>query len=89
MNHHLNPSKTALALGAFVAVMHVIWSVLIALGWAQAIIDFKLGAHMISASVTVQPFNLMTSVTMIIVYAAVGWVVGHIFARVWNWANRA
>jgi hypothetical protein len=43
---HLSPGKTALAVGVFFGGWHVLWSLLVALNWAQSLYDFiTLGAH--------------------------------------------
>ena len=86
--NHLNARKAGVVLGTFAALMHLIWAAFVALGWAQAIIDFKLWAHMISAPITISPFDFSAAITGIIVAAVVGWIVGHIFAHVWNRAHR-
>lgn len=84
MNHYINPTKTALTIGAFAGGLHLVWSIFIALGWAQALVDFKLWVHMISVPIVVKPFELSTAATLVIVTAIVGYVVGHIFALIWN-----
>ena len=47
MQQHLSSTKTALAVGVFLGSWHVIWSLLVALNWAQPLYDFILWAHMI------------------------------------------
>lgn len=88
MNHHINPAKVALTVGALVGGWHVVWSVLIALGWAQALVDFVLWVHMISMPVVVKAFDLSTATTLVVVTTIVGYVVGYLFARIWNRVHR-
>ncbi len=64
--------------------LHLVWSVLIALGWAQVLVDFKLRMHMVSVPIVVNSFDLSTAVMLVVVATIAGYVVGHIFARVWN-----
>ena len=40
MSKHLDVVKTGLVLGAVVGGFHLGWSILVALGWAQPVIDF-------------------------------------------------
>lgn len=82
--HQINPHKTGLALGMLAGVLHVLWSILVALGWAQPLINFSAWAHMVSVPVVVKDFELTAAATVIVVAALVGYVVGQIFARVWN-----
>ena len=71
-------------MGVFVGGLHLVWSVLLALGWAQALVDFKLRMHMISVPVVVNSFDLSTAVMLVIVTTIAGYIIGNIFARVWN-----
>ena len=80
----LNVHKVALSFGFFLGGWHLVWSVFVALGWAQTIINFILGLHMLSVPVQVLPFNITTAGLLILVTFAVGYVAGRVFATVWN-----
>ena len=86
--HHINPSKAGVALGLLLGGFHLVWSVLVALGWAQAIYDFILWAHMVHLSFTVGPFDMSATVTLVIMTTVVGYVLGYCFALVWNRVHR-
>ncbi len=86
--NHLNPAKTGLALGGLVGGVHVVWTVLVLLGWAQPLVNFSQWAHMVSVPVVVQSFNLSAAVTVIIVAAAIGSVLGYAFAKIWNYSHQ-
>lgn len=86
--NHLNPNKTGLALGAFAGLAHLLWSVLVATGTAQALLDFIFRLHMIESQFQVGEFSLGTAVTLVVVTAIVGYVVGWILGNLWNWAHR-
>jgi hypothetical protein len=88
MNHYINPTKTALTVGAFVGGLHLVWSFLIILGWAQALVNFSLWAHMVSLPFVVEVFDPTASVTVIIVASAIGYVLGYAFAKIWNRVHR-
>ncbi|MFZ3044217.1 MAG: hypothetical protein WA058_03900 [Minisyncoccia bacterium] len=87
--NHLNPAKTGLTFGAFIGGWHVVWSLLVGMGWAQPLIDFILWAHMISVPWVVKAFDLSAAVTLVIVTWVVGCVFGYVFARIWNRMHRA
>jgi len=76
--------KTALTFGFFLSGVHVIWSVLVLLGWAQPLLDFVFWAHMIANPYTVTGFDITSALTLIVVTFGVGFVVGKIFAYIWN-----
>ena len=86
--NHLNPTKTGLALGKLLGGVHLVWAVLIALGWAQALVNFSMWAHMVSVPVVVQAFDLSAAITVIVVATIIGYILGFAFARIWNWLHR-
>ncbi len=88
MNQHLNPTKTGLALGKLVGGLHLIWVILVALSWAQPLVNFSAWAHMVSVPVVVQSFNLSAAITVIIIATAAGYVLGYAFAKIWNYLHR-
>ena len=84
-----HPKKVALVFAAMLGGAHLLWSILIALGWAQPLVNFSMWAHMVKMSVVVQPFDITAAVTVIIIASAIGYVVGYIGAIVWNKVRRA
>ena len=88
MNHHISPAKTGLTVGALVGGLHLVWAVLVWLGWAQALVDFSLWAHMVRLPFIVKVFDLSAAVTVIVVASIIGYIVGFIFARIWNRVHR-
>jgi hypothetical protein len=81
---HIKPNKAGIAVGSFAAVVHIGWSLLIAFGWAQPLIDFIFRLHMVRPVYEVEPFDLATALGLVVVTAAIGFVVGTVFARIWN-----
>lgn len=80
----INPQKAGLALGSVIGGWHFLWSLLVALGWAQAVIDFIFWMHFIKPVYVVGPFNVLTALILVAVTALVGFAVGYTFAAVWN-----
>lgn len=86
--HHINPHKTGMAVGAFLGLFHLVWAVLVALGWAQGIYDFILWAHMIKLPLVVQSFDMAAAVTLVILTAVMGYVFGYVYAVLFNRMHR-
>lgn len=82
--NQISPHKTGLALGAFVGGLHLLWSVLVALDWAQPLINFIFIVHMVKPIYTVDSFSFALAGILVVVTAIVGYVVGRLFALVWN-----
>ncbi len=88
MDHHLNPQKAALSIGLFIGGWHLVWSLLVAFGWAQPLVDFVLWMHMISLPYVVKSFDMSAAATLIILTTVAGYIFGLIFARIWNRMHR-
>src|SRR5690348_1128999 len=84
----LNANKTGLLFGTFLGASHAIWASLVALGWAQAIVDFVFWMHMIKPIYVIAPFNLWIALILIAVTGAIGYVGGFVLAALWNWLHR-
>ena len=84
----LDRNRTALALGSFVALIHLVWSVLLALGWTKPLADFILQLHHIQLSYSIADFSLLTAVYLIVVTFVVGYAFGFIFATGWNMCKK-
>jgi hypothetical protein len=88
MANTINANKAGLALGAFLGLYHLSWAALIALGWAQPVIDFVLWLHMIKPFISVEAFSPGRAAGLVVFTAAFGYVLGWVFAVLWNRAHR-
>lgn len=86
--NRIDPHKTGLALGALVGGLHVLWSLLVALGFAQPLLNFIFTVHMVKPLFVVDPFSLPLAATLVVVTAVIGYVVGNLFAIIWNYVGR-
>jgi hypothetical protein len=80
----LSPLRTGLALGALVAAWHLVWSVLVAAGLAQRVLDFVLWVHFIEVPARIAPFDAVLAATLVAVTFALGFVMGWVLAALWN-----
>lgn len=78
------PHSVGLALGAFLGTWHLVWSVLVAVGLAQPLLDFVFTLHMIRPPYTVGPFSLGMAAGLVIFTAVFGYVVGYVLGVIWN-----
>ena len=89
MEHQVSPSKTALTFAFLLGGFHLIWAILVALGWAQALMDFIFWAHMFSLSFVVKAFDATAALTLVIFTAVMGWIFGYFMAIIWNRLHRS
>ncbi len=80
----LNAQKTATSLSVFIVAVHIVWSIIVALGWGQALLDFIAMLHFIENPPHVGLFNIGTAVILWIVAGIVGYIIGFVFATMWN-----
>lgn len=84
----INRNNTGLTFGAFMALFHACWSLLILFGWAQGFIDWIFGLHMIEPPYTIAPFSWGNALLLIIVTGILGYIMGWVFAWIWNKLHR-
>lgn len=81
----INAGRAALGLGTFAAVMHVIWDIMVAAGWAGPFLNLWVSLHAINPGfIMIEPFNLGTAVILVIYAFVFFYIVGWIFATCWN-----
>ncbi len=80
----MNSHKVGLVLGSFLGSMHLVWSLFVAFGWAQGILDFIYHLHSLSNPFTVMPFDLGRSIGLIVVTSVIGYILGNVFSFFWK-----
>lgn len=84
----VNTNKAGLVFGALLGGFHAGWALLVLSGYAQAIYDFILWAHMVHLPIVIGPFNATAAGVLIVMTALIGYVGGCIGAWVWNRVHR-
>lgn len=79
-----NKQKIALFSGLILGGFHLVWAILVATGFAQAIYDFVLWAHMIHLQIVIGPFDLYAASVLVIFTFIMGYVIGWIGAYIWE-----
>ena len=89
MNRAMNVGKAGLVLGAVFGGWHLCWAILVALGWAQPVIDFVFWMHFIRPIYVIEPFDFTRAAILLAVTAGIGFVIGSAFALVWTSVHKA
>ena len=84
MNMEISKGKTGLTFGFLMGFIHFMWSVLVALGLAQTLLNFIFNVHMLNMPIVVMPFNLIKALGLIIVTFVIGYIFGWLMAYFWN-----
>jgi hypothetical protein len=84
----INPLKAGVTFGALLGGYHLCWSLLVALGWAQPLIDFVFWMHFIQPVFVIRPFNLPAAAALIVFTSMAGFVIALLFAVLWNKLHR-
>ena len=84
----LNPYKAALIIAVLLGGWHSVWALLVAVGWAQPLIDFLFWIHFIRPVYVIERFNVGIALLLIAVTAGIGYAAGWIFAVLWNRLHR-
>jgi hypothetical protein len=62
----------------------MLWSVLVAAGAAQPVIDFIFRLHMITPPYKIAAFHLSAAAGLVLVTAGIGYIVGWAVGFIWN-----
>ena len=81
---YIHARKAGLLGATVLGGLHVLWSLLVLVGWAQPLINFSMWAHMAHFNVTVGPFDVSAAVTVILIAALIGYCLGFVIATAWN-----
>ncbi|WP_109015919.1 hypothetical protein [Novimethylophilus kurashikiensis] len=84
IRHH----KAGLVLAALLGGMHALWTLLVAFGWAQLVMDFIFRLHFIKPVFEILPFQLATALMLVALTCLIGYVLGVCFAWLWNQLRR-
>lgn len=85
---NISPNKAGLALAALLGGWHLTWSLLVALGLAQPLIDFLFWIHFIKPVYVIEPFEIVRAAILVLVTAGIGYVTGFAFGLLWNRLHR-
>lgn len=84
----VNTHKLGLTVGSFAGLAHLVWSLLVFLGWAEPLLDFILRMHFVSDAHTIAAFSWGRALGLIVLASAVGYIAGKVMGALWNKVNK-
>ncbi len=80
----LSNTTTGLVIGAMMGGIHLLWSLLVAAGWGQAVLNFFFWMYFIKPIDLTVPFESARALTLVSISSIIGFVLGSLAARLWN-----
>ncbi len=84
----ISVNRAGWVVGALFASWHFMWALLVAIGWAQPVIDFLFWIHFIKPAYQVVKFDAGIAAALMVFTAGVGYAIGCMFALLWNRLHR-
>ncbi len=84
----INATRFAFGFALLLGGYHLLWVALVAVGWAQPVIDFVFRLHFLEPVLVVTPFTLGPAAGLVVLTAAIGAAFGWLIAAIWNCAVR-
>ncbi|MBI4135474.1 hypothetical protein HY477_01955 [Candidatus Uhrbacteria bacterium] len=80
-----NKNQAGLTLGTLFGLMHLLWVVVVGAGVGQEMANFWHAKHFLTDMHALGGFNLGLAIVGVILAWVSGYVVGWVFAALWNW----
>lgn len=80
----VDPIRVGAIFGVLLGLFHAFWALLVALVWAQPIMDFVFWAHFITPPWHIEPFALGRACILVGLTFTVGFVMGLLGGWLWN-----
>lgn len=87
-NIGINKNQAGLTLGSVFAILHATWVVIVGIGLGQGLMDWLHSVHFFNDSITIISFSLGDALIGIITAFISGYVLGWLFAVLWNWFGK-
>ncbi len=85
----VSSNKIGLVLGGILALWHALWAVLVLAGVAKPIMDWILKLHFLNIEYSLNDFDIVNAVLLVLVTGAIGYILGVIVGWLWNMIHDA
>lgn len=90
MKDGMDKNRAGLTLGIFFMLLHSLWVLMIAVSaqFIQGMLDWVFSLHLLKPILLVTGFNLGNAFMLVTMTFAWGYVIGWLFALLWNLLNK-
>lgn len=81
----VNRNRLGLVFASTLGLWHLTWSLLVAFGLAQWLIDWVFRLHFIQPPYTITQFKPALAAALILITSTLGYIIGWVMAGIWNW----
>ena len=85
VSRRISRIQAGLVFAGVLGLFHFAWALLVAVGWAQPLMNFVFWMHFLTPPWHVEPFHAGTAVILVFMTSAIGFAVGYLAALLWNW----
>lgn len=87
MSEKISRNRAALTVGLFIALLHAIWAIVVAIAPSamQGYLNWIFPMHFINNVFLIMPFNILNAIILVIMAFIGGYVFGWLFACIWDW----
>lgn len=83
----IQPHKVGLVIGGLLAILHAVWSLLVAVGLAKPLLDWAMSLHFLNFQYSLSPFSFSNALMLVVVTGVIGYVVGCVLGWLWNFVH--
>jgi hypothetical protein len=80
----LSTTMMGLVTGGMMGGLHLLWSLSVAAGWGQSILNFFFWMYFIKPIDLIEPFQPARAITLVAISSIIWFVLGSLAARLWN-----
>ena len=80
----LNVKQSAMAFGTIFFIIHLVWVIIVALGFGQSVFDWLSSTHFLKDFHEIASFDLVTAIVLLVRAYIAGLVFGWLLAICWN-----
>ena len=80
----MSKNKAGLTVGAFVGLLHLLWSILVATESAEFVLDWAFKLHFLNNAHPVAVFSWKIGLALVVITTIGGYIFGWVLALLWN-----